>query len=244
MTSRTADDPRPKIQWPASVPHRAASGRRSRGRRDRPAPRAPGARAAARRTPADDARPDRQARQRPVRPGPALLLAAPQERVRDSSNRSPPMPSVPSATRLPSQPSGVRPTPLFMFDRGLWATVALASRTSSASAGSRWTPCASSANSSSAPAAARRCTTRTAGARDRIGLVCRVLGHVDVQAGSRSPGQRGAGGERLVGEGERGMRADHPARQRIPALGAAAQEARVLLEAGAERSGPSRSVTS
>ncbi len=132
--------------------------------------------------------------------------------TRPSSNMSAPMPSVPSATRSPRAASGARPTPLFMFDRALWTTVAPAPRTMSISAASRWTPWARSARSSRTPAAASRAGHASTEAILRVPLIGGVLGDVDVDPDPVAPGRvRRRPASVSVGQRERRVRPDHPA---------------------------------
>ena len=53
-----------------------------------------------------------------------------------------------------------------------------------------------------------------AAARDGVALVGPVLGSVDVKPDAEVAGRLGTGRERLVGERERGVGADHPAHER------------------------------
>ncbi len=71
----------------------------------------------------------------------------------------------------------------------------------------------------------------------RIPLIGVVLGDVEVQPGAGLVGARDAGRERLVGQGERGVR-PHEAAGQLSAAGAnRLQEALVLGDAGAGRLG-------
>ena len=68
-------------------------------------------------------------------------------------------------------------------------------------------------------------------AGNRVTLVGPVLGDVDVEADAEGVGRLAAGGERLVGERERGVGADHPAREREVLPSQAVEEAPVLGDA-------------
>ncbi len=199
MTSRTAAAATPKIQCAASVDASSGVGAAvDRGPRGRPARRArvrprSGSAKARPTMPAPAA--SRASAQ--SRPGPELLLAAPQEarsgtprtgRRRCRRCRAPRAP--------PSQPSGGRPTPLFMFERGLWTTVDPRSTGSAPPRPGRGARRAPAPRGRPARAAARRCTTRPPVRATGVGLVHRVLGHVDVQAGARPPRQGGTRGQR------------------------------------------------
>ena len=110
-----------------------------------------------------------------------------------------------------------------MFERALCASQALEPATSAASRSSRWTPCASSVRSS-----------RPCGGSEPLHRVHvdRVLGGVDVQADAEVGCDLDAGGERLVGERERRVRADEAAGERRFAPLEAREEAPVLGEPG------------
>ena len=68
---------------------------------------------------------------------------------------------------------------------------------------------------------------------ERVALVGAVLGGVDVETGRELVRRAGAGGERLVAERERGVRADEAARERRLLPAHALEPAPVLRQAGA-----------
>ena len=68
-------------------------------------------------------------------------------------------------------------------------------------------------------------------AGDGVGLVGRVLGRVDVEPDAGDGCRLAAGGEGLVGERERGVRPDHPAREREVLPPHAVEEPPVLGDA-------------
>ena len=217
ITSRTERAERPKIQWPAKL---AASTRRrrvvveddevgGRARLERPEQRL--AEARARR----GARPRRAARAASRRRRARSSSLSRKYAACDSSNMSEPIPSVPSAT-LRAECADARAADRVVHvragvvrERGVRRRGRARSRASS-----RWTPCASSVRSSSAPARASRSATRTpkrasasrSSARSSAACTCRPT--------PKLGGGGGARGERLVGERERRVRADHPAGER------------------------------
>ncbi len=81
-------------------------------------------------------------------------------------------------------------------------------------------------------------------AGDRVDLVGEVLGHVDVQADAVRLGRLAAGGERLVGERERGVSADHAARERAALSRTRSRKRRFSATPACARSSPSRSEVS
>ena len=99
-------------------------------------------------------------------------------------------------------------------------------------ASSRWTPCASSVRSSSAPARASRSTLRVPPA-SRSSIASSAAW--TCKPTPKSSATLDAGGERLVGERERGMRADEAAGERQALAPHALEEPPVLGEPGAAR---------
>ena len=164
-------------------------------------------------------------------PAPRSSSRSRKNAARDSSNMSEPIPSVPSATRPPSTSTRARPTELFMFERALCATVAFARATTRRLVVVEVHAVREQRALVERARAVEPLGDADAAARDRVALVDAVLGGVDVQPDAELGGGSGAGGERLVGERERRVRADEPARERRPLVAHAREEAPVLRDA-------------
>ena len=150
---------------------------------------------------------------------------------------SAPMPSVPSATRAPSSRSGARPTPLFMFERGLWAIVArdvddqLGLLLVEVDRVGEEGPVVERTDVRQAP------DDPPAMGGHGFALVDGVLGGVDVDPGTEPAGGLRTADQRPVGQRERGMGTDHPTGEGMVAGLGAAEEPFVLGEPGQGGSG-------
>ena len=125
------------------------------------------------------------------------------------------MPSVPSATRSPSRASGARPTPLFMFERGVVDDRGSRHRGPSPSrSSSRWTQCASERSPVERAGGGEPRDHSPTESRLGVPFVHGVLGDVDVEAGAVLEREPRTGRQRVLGQSERGVRADHGREQR------------------------------